>query len=359
LTGSPARGELTIDGMPHRWAAGRAAPSLWLVLAQPRAEEQALARRVQRSTLAAGAIALAAALVVGALLSSGIAGPVRELAAAARRMASGERAATPALARRDELGELAAAFAALSADLEESRVRLVQAERVAAWRELARRLAHELKNPLFPIQLSLETLRRAADAEPAGGDARQFRELFRESSDTMLEALRSLRTIVAEFGEFARLPQPRFVPTDLNELAEQVLALYLPRAGAVRVERHLEPGLPRVPADRDLIARALGNLVANALDAMPDGGTLTVRSASVAGHVRLEVADSGPGLANGESERLFTPYYTTKPGGTGLGLAIVQGIVADHRGRVEVRSEPGLGATFVIVLPGQGGGRKS
>jgi signal transduction histidine kinase len=221
---------------------------------------------------------------------------------------------------------------------------------VAAWRELARRLAHELKNPLFPIQLSLETLRRAAQAGP-GPDDRSFRELFRESSDTMLEALRSLRKIVDEFSEFARLPRPRFEPTDLNELAEQALALYSARAGPVRLERQLDPRLPRVSADRDLLARALGNLLANALDAMPGGGTLTLRSRLAAGQARLEVQDTGPGLDLEQRGRLFAPYYTTKPEGTGLGLAIVQGIVADHHGRVEVESEPGRGSSFTIVLP--------
>lgn len=347
--GSPARGEGTLADIPYRWAAGRAAPSLWLVVAAARTEEQALTRRVRRSTLAAGAMALAVALVAAAVLSSGIVRPVRELAAAARLMAAGQRATTRAIARRDELGDLARAFAELSADLDDSRTRLVQAERVAAWRELARRLAHELKNPLFPIQLSLETLRRAAESEQGPAGERPFRELFRESSETMLEALRSLRKIVEEFSEFARLPRPRFEPTDLNEVAAQVLALYRPRAGNVRLEQRLDPQLPRVPADRDLIARALGNLVTNALDAMPGGGTLTLRSSAAAGQARLEVEDSGPGLA--EDQRLFAPYYTTKPGGTGLGLAIVQGIVADHHGRVEVRSEPGRGACFTIVLP--------
>ena len=159
------------------------------------------------------------------------------------------------------------------------------------------------------------------------------------------------KIVEPEFGEFARLPRPRLEPTDLNELVEHVLALYQPRANGVRFERQLQPDLPRAPADRDLIARALGNLVANALDAMPGGGTLTIRSQAASGHARLEVADTGAGLAEAESDRLFVPYYTTKPGGTGLGLAIVQGIVADHRGRVEVRSEPGRGAAFTLVLP--------
>jgi nitrogen fixation/metabolism regulation signal transduction histidine kinase len=347
---SPAQGETRLAGSPYRWAAGRVAPSLWLVVAASRDQEQALVRSVRGSTLASGALALLFALAAAALLSSGIARPVRELAEATRAMGAGRRPATSALARRDELGELASALDSLSADLDASRARLVQAERVAAWRELARRLAHELKNPLFPIQLSLETLRRAAQAGP-GPDDRSFRELFRESSDTMLEALRSLRKIVDEFSEFARLPRPRFEPTDLNELAEQALALYSARAGPVRLERQLDPRLPRVSADRDLLARALGNLLANALDAMPGGGTLTLRSRLAAGQARLEVQDTGPGLDLEQRGRLFAPYYTTKPEGTGLGLAIVQGIVADHHGRVEVESEPGRGSSFTIVLP--------
>jgi nitrogen fixation/metabolism regulation signal transduction histidine kinase len=241
----------------------------------------------------------------------------------------------------------------MSADLDASHARLVQAERVAAWREMARRLAHELKNPLFPIQLSIETLRRAAESEAGAqtGPPRGFTRLFLDSSDTILDELRALRKIVEEFSEFARLPQPRLEPTDLNQVAGQVLDLYRARAGPVNIMTELDPRLPRARVDRDLIARALGNLVANALDAMPAGGHLTLRSAVAAGELRIEVEDSGPGLGVEQRSRLFTPYYTTRSGGTGLGLAIVQGIVADHGGRVEVRSEPSHGSSFTLVLP--------
>jgi signal transduction histidine kinase len=123
------------------------------------------------------------------------------------------------------------------------------------------------------------------------------------------------------------------------------------RAGSVRVERELHAGLPTVMADRDLLARAVGNLVANAFEAMGDGGTLRLRTAAAAGGVRIEVQDTGPGLTDEQRTRLFTPYYTTKAGGTGLGLAIVQGIVSDHGGRIEVASAPGSGTTFAILLP--------
>jgi nitrogen fixation/metabolism regulation signal transduction histidine kinase len=276
---------------------------------------------------------------------------VRALAERARGVAAGDFDRTVALDAPDEVGELARAFASMTAELRTSRERLVQAERVAAWREMARRLAHELKNPIFPIQLSIETLRRSLDASVGPDDAARFQLLFRDSSDTILEELQSLRAIVEEFSQFARMPPPRLAPTDLSDVAERVLALYRARAGSTRIETALASGLPPVAADRDLIGRALGNLVANALEAMPDGGTLSVRTQAVADGVALEVRDTGPGLTEEQRTRLFTPYYTTKKGGTGLGLAIVQGIVSDHGGRIQVESAPGAGTTFTLVLP--------
>jgi signal transduction histidine kinase len=150
------------------------------------------------------------------------------------------------------------------------------------------------------------------------------------------------------------MPRPQLCPTDVNAVVEQVLGLYRARASGAQIETALAADLPAIPADRDLLARALGNLVANAFEAMPEGGTLRVRTAAAAGAVVLEVEDTGPGLTEEQSTRLFTPYYTTKKGGTGLGLAIVQGIVSDHGGRIEVRSEPGRGTTFVLLLPASG-----
>jgi two-component system nitrogen regulation sensor histidine kinase NtrY len=351
--GLEAEGVETLGGVVHRWAAMRFAGDVWLVVGAPRTLEAALSERFLRLTLLASLAALAAALGAAFVLSRRIARPVRALADAARRIAAGQRPGAVSAAPGDEIGELAAAFNALGEDLDTSRARLVQAERVAAWREMARRLAHELKNPLFPIQLSIETLRRAAEQEGAGHPegAARFARLFRESSDTILDELRALGRIIEEFSEFARLPRPRFAPTDLNELVGQTVALYRPRAGQVLFETLHDPQLPLVPVDRDLIARALGNLVANALDAMPDGGRLLVRTAVAAGEVRLSVEDSGPGLDAEQQRQLFTPYHTTKRGGTGLGLAIVQGIATDHGGRVEVRSEPGRGTSFALVLP--------
>jgi signal transduction histidine kinase len=221
---------------------------------------------------------------------------------------------------------------------------------------MARRMAHELKNPIFPIQVSIETLRRAYDRALPGEapGAAGLGTLFRESCDTVLQELRALVDIIDEFSRFARMPRPHPQPLDVNVAVEQALLLQQARARNARVQRDLSPDLPTVMADRDLLARAVGNLVANAFEAMGDDGTLRLRTAAAAGGVRIEVQDTGPGLTDEQRTRLFTPYYTTKAGGTGLGLAIVQGIVSDHGGRVEVASTAGSGTTFTILLPSLG-----
>jgi nitrogen fixation/metabolism regulation signal transduction histidine kinase len=348
---SAREGTATLDGTAYRWAAAPLGPSLWEVVAVLHTLLAEVTGGVRRLTLGVAALALLAALGTALVLSGRIAGPVRALAARARGVGAGDLEAAVALDAPDEVGELARAFASMTAELRTSRERLVQAERVAAWREMARRLAHELKNPIFPIQLSIETLRRALDQNGPAPDPARFQALFRESSDTILDELRSLRSIVEEFSQFARMPPPRLAPTDVSDLAERVVALYRARAEAVRIETALAPGLPHALLDRDLVGRALGNLVANALEAMPDGGTLSVRTRAEADGIVLEVADTGPGLTEEQRTRLFTPYYTTKKGGTGLGLAIVQGIVSDHGGRIQVASAPGAGTTFTLVLP--------
>jgi two-component system, NtrC family, nitrogen regulation sensor histidine kinase NtrY len=348
LAGRSAQGEVALGGTTYRFAAVARNPDLWLVAALPRGELDRLTGLVRGLAFGLAAAALVGAVLAAVLLSGRIARPVRELAEQSRRVAAGDPGAAVVAPAGDEVGELARAFNAMTAELRTSRERLLQTERVAAWREMARRLAHELKNPLFPIQLSIETLRRAWD-EPGGRD--RFSALFRESSDTVLEELQSLRRIIEEFSEFARMPRPELKPVDVASVVEQVLALYQARAAGVTIERDLSPGLGPVNADRALLARALGNLVANALEAMPEGGTLRVRAAPAGDGVLIEIADTGPGLDAEQRTRLFTPYYTTKKGGTGLGLAIVQGIVSDHAGRIEARSAPGEGTTFTLYLP--------
>jgi nitrogen fixation/metabolism regulation signal transduction histidine kinase len=274
------------------------------------------------------------------------------LAAAAGQVASGNWNVHVAVESSDELGQLAQAFNQMTQQLLEQRDRLVQSERVAAWRELARRLAHELKNPLFPLQITVENLLRAREGE-------QFDEVFRESTSTLLAELANLRTIIGRFSDFAKMPAPQLQPVNVNEVVRGALKLFeaqfaAPGKPPVATKIDLDENLAPIQADPDLLHRAVQNLILNALDAMPAGGTLTVRTRPGTGGIRLEISDTGKGLTKEECERLFTPYYTTKQHGTGLGLAIVQSVVSDHGGKISVESEPERGTTFLIELPAEG-----
>ncbi|HXN80095.1 MAG TPA: ATP-binding protein [Steroidobacteraceae bacterium] len=316
--------------------------------------QRGLVQFERRIRLLAGAVA-AGGLLLGMLLSwwaaARVTRPVEKLAAGAREVARGNWSARVQIHSRDEIGELASAFNRMTEQLAQQRDRLLQAERVAAWRELARRLAHELKNPLFPLQITVENMRRAREHSPE-----QFDEVFRESTETLLSELENLKTIVGRFSDFAKMPPPELHPTNVNEIVRGIVKLFEAQFGAVgrppiTPELHLDDSLPVIQADPSLLHRAIENLVLNAMDAMPSGGTLTVRTSRREQAVRIEVSDNGAGLTPEECERLFTPYYTTKQHGTGLGLAIVQSVVSDHGGTIIVESEYGAGTTFRIELP--------
>ncbi len=298
-----------------------------------------------------------AGILLGMILSWWIAArvtrPIVRLARAADAVAAGNWDARVPVRGRDEVGRLGHAFNKMTRQLAEQQERLVQSERVAAWRELARRLAHELKNPLFPLQITVENLQRAREQ---GGE--QFDEVFFESTAALKAELESLKAIVTRFSDFAKMPTPEFERVDLNEVVRSAVRVFEPQFSAlgrppIAAEFSLDERIPLIEADPVLLHRALENLVLNAMDAMPSGGTLTLRTAQKDGRVHLEVSDTGEGLAKEECERLFTPYYTTKRHGTGLGLAIVQSVVSDHAGTVTVSSVPGQGTTFRIELPAE------
>jgi signal transduction histidine kinase len=296
--------------------------------------------------LAALVLGTVAAAVVGALLASRVTRPVEALRAAAARVAAGDLDARVASAATGEVGELVRAFNAMTQDLALGRARLAQAERVAAWREVARRLAHEIKNPLTPIAMSVETLREAlARRHP------DFPEIFDEGTQAIGEEVRRLKKIVDEFSRFARLPAPERAAVTPDELVGAVLALFPSAPHGVEVRREVEPGLPTVLADRDQVLQVLLNLVRNALDAMPAGGRLELGARRAGEVVRFYVSDTGPGIAAEDLPRIFEPYFTSKEGGTGLGLAIARRIAEEHGGRLEAESRPGAGATFTLELP--------
>jgi signal transduction histidine kinase len=302
-----------------------------------------------------GGSGIAIGVLLGWWTTQRITHPVERLAAGARAVAAGDWSARVEVLSHDEIGELAQAFNRMTQHLVEQRDRAIQAERVAAWRELARRLAHELKNPLFPLQITIENLQRARDRSAA-----EFDEVFREGTTTLLAELSNLKTIVGRFSDFAKMPPPQFERVDVNEIVRSVMKLYDARLHAegrplISLVLELADGELGIAADSDQLRRAMGNLVLNAMDAMPDGGTLRIATAKIENTVRISVADTGLGLTPEECERLFTPYYTTKHHGTGLGLAIVQSVVSDHHGKISVVSEPGHGSTFMIELPPEQG----
>ncbi len=310
-----------------------------------------LRNRIRSAALLAGGAGIVLAILFSGLAASRVTRPVEQLAEAAREVAAGNWNARVSVSSTDELGALAESFNRMTGELLQQREQLVQAERVAAWRELARRLAHELKNPLFPLQLTVENLVRAREESPE-----QFDEVFRESSSTLLAEIANLKAIISRFSEFSRMPQPQFERIQLNEIVQNVARLLQgqlrsPEQAPIECRMDLAEVMEPIAADPELLHRAFSNLALNALDAMAQGGTLTFRTGQHGDRVMVEVADTGAGLTAEERERVFTPYYTSKAHGTGLGLAIVQSIISDHGGRISVRSELGRGTTFMIDLP--------
>ena len=322
-----------------------------LLIGHSRRSYVELKRRIRDSALLVGGGGIVLAILLSSWAAARVTRPVEQLARAAQDVAAGNWNTRVEVAGHDELSQLAESFNRMTTELLTQKERLVQSERVAAWRELARRLAHELKNPLFPLQLTVENLVRAREQSP-----QQFDEVFHESSRTLLAEISNLKAIIGRFSEFSKMPHPQLQPVQINEVLQGVAQLFqaqlqAPGRAPIQCKLELDDKLGPIAADPELLHRAFSNLVLNAMDAMPNGGTLTLRSSRDDGKVVIEVADTGSGLTREECERIFTPYYTSKQHGTGLGLAIVQSVVSDHGGRISVRSEPQRGTVFVIELP--------
>jgi two-component system nitrogen regulation sensor histidine kinase NtrY len=314
-------------------------------------QELLLEKRIRNISLIIAWVGVFIGVVVSGIMTARFSRPIKTLAQAATEIGHGNWDVRVETTGKDEIGKLAVAFNQMTEELMGQRERLVQSERVAAWRELARRLAHELKNPLFPLQITVENLLRARQNTP-----QEFDEVFQESTSTLLAEIANLKTIIGRFSDFSKMPAPQLQAVDLNELVCGVAQLFQGQFNRDpgRIQPKLQLGdAPQVSADPVLLRRVIENLVLNAIDAMPQGGTLTFLTMTSTDDrfALFELADTGAGLTAEECERLFTPYYTTKEHGTGLGLAIAQSVISDHHGRITVSSKKDQGTTFSVELP--------
>jgi nitrogen fixation/metabolism regulation signal transduction histidine kinase len=284
---------------------------------------------------------------IGLSMAERIADPVRRLTRATQQIARGDFDARIAVRSADELRRLVDAFNSMASELKAQRAQLERTHRLEAWAEMARQVAHEIKNPLTPIQLSAEHLRRvhADRGEPLG-------EVLEGCVSAILGQVTLLRRISAEFSSFASSPTAKPAPVDVAELVKEVIEPYrAPLSGRVEIVNRVTAPLPPAFADRTLIARALVNIVENALHAMPGPGTLTLDANAHDGRVVVEVRDSGLGMDDEALARAFEPYFSTKTTGTGLGLPIALRNVELNGGTLDVESRKGEGTTVRMSLP--------
>ena len=299
-------------------------------------------------------LALFAAIALAFFLAARLAKPLLMLAEGTRAVAAGDLTPRAVLESDDELGVLTRSFNEMTVQLEQARIEREAAQRAAVWGEVARRLAHEIKNPLTPIQLSAERLQMKLADKLAEADA----AMLARATRTIVEQVEAMKNMVNDFRDYARLPPPVAKPLDLNALVTEVLELYTD--GPVAVAAELDPILPPVLADADQLRQVLHNLIKNAGEASGEKvgagqpAVVTVTTRLNGRLARLTVADRGSGFPAEILARAFEPYVTTKPKGTGLGLAIVQKIVADHGGTITLANRPaeeGGGAEVAVQLP--------
>jgi nitrogen fixation/metabolism regulation signal transduction histidine kinase len=290
---------------------------------------------------------------VGLYLARRVTVPIQALAEGTKRISGGDLSHRVEVEADDELGVLVSSFNRMSAELEANRAllerqhrELVEAQRLAAWNEAARRVAHEIKNPLTPIRLAAERmLHRHRQGDPGLGGT------IEEGVEIIVREVGTLQAMVDEFSRYARMPRPRPVRVDFQRLVDETLHLYRGVKPGVEVEGAVDPAVAEAWLDPEQIRRALINLLDNAVEATPAPGRVEVRAAAANGHLEIHVADTGPGIPPESKAKLFLPHFSTKGRGTGLGLAIVHRIVTDHQGTIRVEDNQPQGTVFTIELP--------
>ena len=345
-------GQLDVRGAPHafrmirlRDRRGSVVGSLVAAVSLERIAQ--LSSSLGTAALAVVVTGILGSLLLGAAVARGVTGPLRRLEEMSRRIAEERYEPVADPEGPGEVGALTASFNRMARSLADSRERLRQTERLAAAEEVARRVAHEIKNPLSPIALTLEGLVRTRQKRPGEFDA-----AFDGAVRTIKEEIGRMRGILEDFSRFGRLPVARPRPADLNAVIRGAVTLFAENSARARIVADLDPGLAPVAIDPDRMSEVINNLVGNAVQAMgEEGGAVTVSTRPTSAGAEIRVRDTGPGLPEDVRRRLFEPYVSARPGGTGLGMAIVRRIVLDHGGRIEAGNHPGGGAEILIVLP--------
>jgi len=322
---------------------------LSMPLALRQKEVEATLEDLDRKIRLASVVFFALAALLAQSMARRISGPLRELTEATQRVAAGDLETRVTATSRDELRALVEAFNRMAGDLDRQRSALERSNRLAAWAEMARQVAHEVKNPLTPIQLSAEHLRRVF-----GDPGVDFAATLEICTQTILKQVRTLREIVTEFSAFARPPAPVLEKQDLKALLAEAVRPYQPALPpGVTLSLDFNDGVPAVMVDRRLLERAVVNLLENALQAVGEEGTIQVRlrSAEDGRRAVIEIEDSGAGVDSSVKDRLFEPFFSTKTSGSGLGLALVKRIAEDHGGGVALEPAPRRGTRAILWLP--------
>jgi len=285
-------------------------------------------------------------LIVATTVAGTIASPVQRLTEATRRVSRGELDVTVFDARADgEIGELMHSFEAMTRDLKRQREELVRYERELAWKQMARQVAHEIKNPLTPMKLSLQHLRQTYRDRVAG-----FDRIIEDVTKTVIEQIDALGRIASEFSRFGRLPTADLEPCDVNVILQEALHLFEQEKGLI-FDKQFGQDLPRVRADNEELRRAFINILRNGVQAMNGSGRMVIRTTSAGQEVTIAIRDFGMGVPDELKSKLFEPNFSTKTEGMGLGLAIVKKTIDDLGGKITVESSVGRGTEVTITLP--------
>ena len=319
-------------------------PGRFYCLLRPMEEIAAAKRTLAWSMFGIGILVMAAVALISHLIGRNLTNPIKTLVEFTKRVATGKLDETCDVNTQDEIGELAAAFNAMTRELQQSRDKLIQAERLATAGKMSASFAHEIRNPLSSMRMLAQMLMRKTDIST---------ERHQQSLCYILEEIERIDGIVKGLMDFARPTKLNLERQPLAPALQAVLSLMAANLAHHQIElrQQVAPALPEIPFDSDKLKQAFMNVVLNAIEAMPQGGTLTVSAIQTADKLCIEVADTGVGIAAEDLPQLFEPFFTRKTKGTGLGLANFKRVLEEHGGSVSVESTLGEGTTVSMWLP--------